>query len=413
MARGCRVLMSEGSSLSARESLTGLGAAGCRVDVVDANPLCLARFSKWCARLHRAPRFGDDPRGYLARVAELLQAGSYDVLYPAREQAYLFARHLGPLSHLAGLALPTFATFERLQSKVSFIEVLEELGLPHPRTTVLRTAGAPRDGARCFPLYVKTALGTATQGTFRVRSERELSRLLEGLDLDEGVLLQDVVEGRLGRAQSVFARGRLVGFHACVQVAEGVGGGDLVKESVSLPAVREHVERLGGALGWHGGLSLDFIADHDGRPWYIDANPRLAETGNALAAGVNLPKLLVEVSLGATPAGCEEGRPGVRTFMGLQALLSAAAARGSRRAVLGAVADLVRRRGVLAGASEELTPPADKASLVPLALVGATVLVLPRSWRSLAQRSVKAYAATPRVVDLVRETSDPSDTEPR
>ena len=50
-----RVLMSEGSSLSARESLTGLGRAGFHVEAVDGNPLCLARFSKFCRRLHAAP----------------------------------------------------------------------------------------------------------------------------------------------------------------------------------------------------------------------------------------------------------------------------------------------------------------------------------------------------------------------
>ena len=35
------VLMSEGSSLSARESLTALGLAGYHVEVVDPNPLAL------------------------------------------------------------------------------------------------------------------------------------------------------------------------------------------------------------------------------------------------------------------------------------------------------------------------------------------------------------------------------------
>jgi hypothetical protein len=41
--------MSEGSSLSARESLTALGRAEFEVDVIDANPLCLARFSSSAA----------------------------------------------------------------------------------------------------------------------------------------------------------------------------------------------------------------------------------------------------------------------------------------------------------------------------------------------------------------------------
>lgn len=67
-----RLLMSEGSSLSALESLSGLGRAGFHVEAVDASPFCLARFSKHCRRLHIAPRFGLDPQGYLARILQLL-----------------------------------------------------------------------------------------------------------------------------------------------------------------------------------------------------------------------------------------------------------------------------------------------------------------------------------------------------
>jgi hypothetical protein len=72
------VLMSEGSSLSARESLTGLGRAGFHVEVVDSNPLCLARFSKFCRRLHRAPPFGRDPEGYLEFIIALLTKRRFD-----------------------------------------------------------------------------------------------------------------------------------------------------------------------------------------------------------------------------------------------------------------------------------------------------------------------------------------------
>src|SRR5579871_5282883 len=93
-----RVLMSEGSSLSARESLTALGLAGLHVEVVDSNPFCLARFSRSCRRWHRAPSFGLEPEGYLARVQELLAGGRFDVLFPAHEQAYLFASYKGVLS---------------------------------------------------------------------------------------------------------------------------------------------------------------------------------------------------------------------------------------------------------------------------------------------------------------------------
>lgn len=408
MTTPLRVLMSEGSSLSARESLTALGLAGLQVEVVDASPLCLARFSKWCTRFHRAPAFGEDPHGYLELIAELLAGGRFDVLYPAHEQAYLFARHRERLGKLTHLALPPFEVFDRMQSKVGFAAVLEELGLPAAPTTIVRDEESLRRAAGRLPVYVKAALGTATRGTFRVRTAQELAAAIETVRdvLDEGVLVQEPEEGALGRTQAVFAHGRLVGSHACLQVEEGVSGGDLRKESIEAPAVRAHVERIGRHLGWHGGLSLDFILGADGQPRYIDSNPRLAETGNALAAGVNLPKLLVDVSLGLEPAGCLTGRPGVRTFMGLQGLLQAGAT-GSRRSILRTVAELLGQHGRFSGAAEELSPVwRDPPSLVPLAVVGAALLARPANWRGISSGAVQSYAATPAVVRFVRAAED-------
>ena len=232
-----RVLMSEGSSLSARESLTGLGRAGFHVEVVDANPLCLARFSRFCRRLHPAPRFGLDPGGYLERVAALLAGGRFDVLYPAHEQAFLFARFRERLSPLAGLAAPDFEAFARLQSKVSFAALLDELALPAPATEIVRSEDALRRAAASPPVYVKAAFGTATQGVFLVHSPGQLARAVEALrpTLEEGVVVQAVAKGRLARMLGVFDDGRLVGFHANRQVEAGVGGGDLVKRSIAAP----------------------------------------------------------------------------------------------------------------------------------------------------------------------------------
>lgn len=399
-----RVLMSEGSSLSARESLTGLGRAGFHVEVLDANPLCLARFSKFCRRLHRAPRFGLDPEGYLECVIGLLTNGRFDVLFPAHEQAYLFARFLDRLSTLTHLALPDFGIFERLQSKVGFAGVLEELGLPSPPTVIARDERTLRKAASMLPVYVKVAFGTATQGLFRVRSADELALAIEGVRtrFDEGVVVQGVVQGRLERMQAVFDRGRLVGFHANRQAEEGVGGGDLVKESVRATTARAHMERIGRHLSWHGGLSIDYIVDTLGAPKYIDSNPRLAETGNALAAGLNLPELLVQISLGQHPPVHNVETPGIRSFMGIQALLRAARDSGHRRGVVRAMVELARRRGIFAQGTEELTPTAnDMRSLIPLVAVGGALMAKPSLWKQLSSATVNAYAATPQVVRFV------------
>jgi predicted ATP-grasp superfamily ATP-dependent carboligase len=202
--------------------------------------------------------------------------------------------------------------------------------------------------------------------------------------------------------QAVFDDGRMVGFHANRQAQEGVSGGDLVKESVFAPVARGHMQRIGRRLLWHGGLSIDYIVDVHGEPKYIDANPRLAETGNALAAGLNLPELLVKVSMGERPPERLVDTPGVRSFMGIQGLLKVARDSRSRRQVIKTIIDLAGGRGIFANGSEELTPVRiDAPALIPLAATAGALVLKPSLWQQLSSITVNAYAATPQVIRYV------------
>ena len=114
--------------------------------------------------------------------------------------------------------------------------------------------------------------------------------------------MQDLVAGATEKAQAVFCRGKLIGFHAYRQIAAGAGGGEAIKQSVSRPRVRADVATIGERLGWHGALSVDYIMPDEGTHLFIDCNPRLVEPMSAYLAGLDLVGLLLQVSLGETPA---------------------------------------------------------------------------------------------------------------
>ena len=60
-----------------------------------------------------------------------------------------------------------------------------------------------------------------------------------------------------------------------------------------------HFERLGKAIEWHAGLSIDYFWNEaTGRPSYIDANPRITEPMNAVVNGLNVADMQVRLSLG-------------------------------------------------------------------------------------------------------------------
>lgn len=395
-AKPLRVLVSEGSSTSAREAITVLGLSGHHVEVCDPSPWCLARYSRFVRQFHRCPGLRTDPAGYLAFVERLIATGGFDVLLPTHEQGFLFARVRPRLEGRIGLALPGFENYRAAHSKAGFSRLLDQLALPQPPTQIVTSVQALREAIR-FPAVVKTSVGTASRGIWFVRHAGDLEDALRDLAASEAfadeVLVQDLVAGTTEKAQSVFCRGRMLGFHAYRQVAPGIGGGEAIKQSVRRPQVRRFVEAIGLALDWHGALSVDFIMPHDdATPLLIDCNPRLVEPMSAYRSGVDLVGLLLRLSLGETPAALPESREGVLTHLAMQALLGIASRGGTRRDIVRECGQLAAASGPYAGSSEELTPVGeDWISAVPLAMTVGLLLASPSFATKLARGGFGAH----------------------
>ncbi len=388
-----RVLLSEGSSTSAREAITVLGLTGHHVEICDPDPLCFGRFSRFVRRFHRCPAVSDDPNGYLSFVEALLSRQYFDVLLPIHEQGLLFAAAPARWGALTRIALPSFASYRTAYSKAGFSRLLDELGLPQPPTRIVRSAQELRRMATC-PCVVKAAIGTASRGTWIIRNPDELAPTIADLAVDlasapdRELLVQAYVTGTLEHAQAVFANGRLIAMHAYRQVSPGAGGGDAVKESVERSEVRGHLAHLGERLSWDGALSVDYIwREANGGPQYIDCNPRLVEPMSAYLAGLDLVELLLQVSSGKSPAAAPGTRAGVRTHLGMQSLLGCALRGGTRRELVGEVRELLGGTGRYANSNEELTPVRlDWLSAVPLMLMASILLIRPRWSRALPSR---------------------------
>src|SRR5262249_5950977 len=150
--RAPRILLSEGSSLSARGTVTALGLARFAVELVSSDPLCLARFSRFVRHIHSAPSSGSDPDRYLAAVLDIVARRSIDVLMPVHEQAYLFAAARNHLPKGLGVALADFQAFEQVQSKAAFAALLTRLNVPQPATEIVHSA-REFTNERPFPFF--------------------------------------------------------------------------------------------------------------------------------------------------------------------------------------------------------------------------------------------------------------------
>jgi hypothetical protein len=391
-----RVLVSEGSSTSAREAVTILGAGGHIVDVCDPSPWCLARFSRFVRKFHRCPGLRDDPAGYLAFVEQLLRTQYFDVLLPTHEQGFLFARVPERLLHRTELALPSFESYRTAQGKASFCRLIEELGLPQPKTRIAKSESQLREAVQ-FPGVIKTSIGTASRGIWLVRNQDDLEGALQDLNASgafaDEVLVQEFVIGTVEKAQGVLCHGELIGFHAYRQIAAGAGGGEAIKQSVARPEIHAMLAVIGRRLAWHGALSIDYIMPETGdTPRLIDCNPRLVEPMSAYLAGTDLVGLLLRLSLGETPQALPESREGVRTHLAMQALLGIASRGGTRRELLRECWRLATGGAPYADSIEELTPlRLDWISAVLLSITAMLLLASPKLATSLARSAFGAH----------------------
>jgi glutathione synthase/RimK-type ligase-like ATP-grasp enzyme len=386
-----RVLLTEGSGLTSRQVATRLGELGHHVEVLSSTSICLTRFTRRVSKVHRVPPFARQPLVWLEAAERIARERAIDVLFPTHEQAAVLSARRASLG-VATIA-PAFAALRRVQDKISAFRTLEEAGVPQPESAVLGSLDE-LDRAPSFPVFVKRPISTASAGVRRAASPAELKAAALGLGGGE-VLVQRQAVGSLAMVQAVVDDGRLIACHANLRVREGVGGGASIKQSVALPAMAEHVERLARALVWHGPLSLDVIVTREG-PLVIDVNPRIVEPMNAYLSGVDLVAAALDLAQKRRPARQPPGRVGVRSHQTLLAVLGAAQRRQSRRAVARELFDALARRGDYAGSTEELTPIAgDPWAAIPVVAAAAATMARPSLWRFFERSAVGPYALTP------------------
>jgi len=406
-----RVLLSEGSSLSARQTLYALGCGGHLIDICDPRPaFCLCRFSRYVRACYACPPISTNPADYLAFLEERLRKTRYDVLFPTHDQVYLLSRFRSALAKRVGLPVPSFAAIEQVQSKARFMILLRELKLPHPATVLAHSHSELRRNLH-FPCYVKTDYSTAGCGVRYVCDQPSMQSLADKLEAenllgsDSPVLVQRAVPGTLSVAQAVFQEGRLVAAHSYMSRALGVGGSARARIGVAHPVVIEHLVLLGARLHWHGALTLDYLWDSRSKqPQYIEANPRIGETFNATLSGLNLCEVLLQVGLEKSISSPATSREGVRTHSWLMTLLAQAQGGCDRRHLLRELVTAALGKGLYKQSQDEITRwGEDPLSLIPAAYLTARLLINPCRAAAVIESAVENYALNATTIRTIRQ----------
>ena len=319
--RGCddqampaRVLVTDAESRKALAVVRALGR-DFEVSTLSSSHISIAGWSRWSRRHHVVPA-GD---GFEERVLTLAR-GNVDIIIAPQEDTIIRLGRQADRFAEAGvkLSFPPLEVLELAFDKGRTIELARTIGMPVPTTRIAANYGEVEDAAEeiGYPLVIKprhSYYWTGSDFTLNggPRYARNIAELREGLaELDPAQpppLLQAWVPGtgrgifallaRDGTLSAAFAHQRVRDVHPS-------GSASVVRSSVPLdPSLLEQAVALLRAMGMWGIAMVEYRIDaRSGQALLLEVNARLwGSIQLAIDAGVDFPRLLVEVTEGKTP----------------------------------------------------------------------------------------------------------------
>lgn len=331
------ILLTDGEQRSTLAVTRSLGRAGHRVWVGSGGRRSLAGASRYAAGKVILEAVTGEPGVYRDSVRRAVKRTGAEILIPMTDAAA--SQLLGLDRELPGLLVPfpERAIYEAISDKGRVADVAASLGIAVPRQTVVTS---PHPGAgtalpsslgepATYPKVLKPTR-SVTVGedgaeavlatTVRTAGNaEELARHLEAYPPESyPILIQQQIVGPGAGVFLLRWEGRSVAAFAHRRIRERPpeGGVSVYRESVSLaPSLLRRAEALLDAFDFRGVAMVEFKEDETtGTPYVMEVNARFwGSLQLAVDAGVDFPRLLVDVASGAPVEPVLRWRTGIRS----------------------------------------------------------------------------------------------------
>ena len=313
--------------------IRSLGRRGIHVAAGDASPRSPGFFSRHTAERVVYPPPRTDAPATVAALARATGERGIDLVIPVGEElVVLLSGAREEFRDATVLALPDADALETARDKLATVELATRLGVPAPRTVLVRTADEAVREATHFrwPVVLKPQSSRAVRSggqvdAFGIEYAADPAALEKRMSAFEGrsaVLLQEYVPGDGHGVGLLMDRGKpLLAFqHRRLREVPFTGGPSSLRESVALdPVLFDYSVRLLEALEWTGPAMVEFKVGPGGVS-LMEINGRLwGSLPLAVKSGVDFPGRIVKLFLeppaqpsGALPRDLEY-RVGVRS----------------------------------------------------------------------------------------------------
>ena len=306
------VLVLDGHSRAALETLQSLGRACVQVDLAAEAQDCLAMHSRYISRKLQQPS-QERAADFQAWLREQDNLRNYALIVPATETSLLGLRQLDENDPLRRKAIiPSDKALDIALDKEKTWQLAHQLGVSAPGGVLILTL-SDIGPVQQFPIVLKPthskvvvdgALRTLVVAVVKNESERQ-EQLRRWLPLTP-IQQQEYIQGRGVGVEFLFNCGKKIWHFAHERVHEYplTGGASSYRRSIEpAAAMLQDAEKLLTALSWHGVAMVEFKVDAKGQHWLMEINPRLwGSLALSIDAGVDFPLGLLQIAKGEEPA---------------------------------------------------------------------------------------------------------------
>lgn len=192
-----KILLSEGSSLTARETLTALKNCGYSIDILSSSKFPSTAFSIWKHRLISTADVNKQPQKYIGHVSELLKSGKHEAILPTHETAWLLSESLDYLPPDFPIPVAEAESFHKIQGKIDFARQADALSIPQPKWQLV----TGRDSISIpYPYWLKADFGTAGRSVCKVGNPLEAGKGIDMLSTGSNqIMAQESIAGEYGQ----------------------------------------------------------------------------------------------------------------------------------------------------------------------------------------------------------------------
>jgi predicted ATP-grasp superfamily ATP-dependent carboligase len=306
-----RVLVTDAGRGSAVSIIRSLGRQGIEVVAADADRLSPGFRSRYTRERLVYPPPKTHGRATVDALVRAASERSIDLVIPVGEElVVLLSDARERFNGLSVLALAERDALEVTRDKLATVELASKLGVPIPRTVLVRTASEAVHvgGDLRWPVVLKPQASRSLRpggevDAFGVAYAADLTGLEHQMAAFEGrcsVLLQEYCAGEGHGIGLLMDHGKpLLAFqHRRLREVPFTGGPSSLRDGVALdPELLESSVRILGALEWTGPAMVEFKVGLEGGK-LMEINGRLwGSLPLAVKSGVDLPLRLVELFL--------------------------------------------------------------------------------------------------------------------